>query len=101
MVGILLLLCVVVLWTTSNFVTQVRFVRWVPVRRVTSFPRICSKAAMRSHSCMFPPLLRLGYLLIFVSRVTYLNTSAFVLYLLPFTIRRTQSKSHRNAGGGG
>ena len=59
LIGILLLLCVVVLWTTSNFVTQVCSIRWIQGRPVTLPPRICSKTAMRNHSCMFPPLRRL------------------------------------------
>ncbi|KAL7285157.1 hypothetical protein ACG7TL_000249 [Trametes sanguinea] len=52
--GILLLLCVVVLWTSSNFVTQ--------------------------------DLFEDGYEKPFL--VTYLNTSAFALYLLPYAFRR-------------
>ncbi|KAI0715269.1 hypothetical protein C8Q76DRAFT_796042 [Earliella scabrosa] len=68
LIGILLLLCVVVLWTTSNFVTQ--------------------------------GLFEDGYEKPFL--VTYLNTSAFALYLLPFLIRRiSQRQRHENAEGGG
>ncbi|KAI0756678.1 hypothetical protein C8Q80DRAFT_1091943 [Daedaleopsis nitida] len=66
-VGILLLLCVVILWTSSNFVTQ--------------------------------DLFEDGYEKPFL--VTYLNTSAFALYLLPFVIRTAWKKGHENAEGGG
>ncbi|KAI1793881.1 hypothetical protein LXA43DRAFT_971541 [Ganoderma leucocontextum] len=62
LVGISLLLCVVVLWTTSNFVTQ--------------------------------DLFEGGYEKPFL--VTYLNTSAFALYLIPFAIRRARCRSHKN-----
>ncbi|KZT75168.1 hypothetical protein DAEQUDRAFT_720388 [Daedalea quercina L-15889] len=57
-IGICLLLIVVILWTTSNFVTQ--------------------------------DLFEDGYEKPFL--VTYLNTSAFSLYLLPFLIRRTMER---------
>ncbi|KAL6310061.1 hypothetical protein BKA93DRAFT_757375 [Sparassis latifolia] len=58
-VGICLLLVVVVLWTSSNFLTQ--------------------------------GLFEDGYEKPFL--VTYLNTSAFALYLLPFVIRRALDRS--------
>ncbi|TBU46107.1 hypothetical protein BD309DRAFT_954822 [Dichomitus squalens] len=61
-IGIFLLLCVVVLWTTSNFVTQ--------------------------------DLFQGGYEKPFL--VTYLNTSAFALYLLPFVIRRAFDKNRQS-----
>ncbi|RPD64903.1 hypothetical protein L227DRAFT_494495 [Lentinus tigrinus ALCF2SS1-6] len=64
-IGILLLLCVVILWTSSNFVTQ--------------------------------DLYEDGYEKPFL--VTYLNTSAFALYLLPFVIRKAWNRSHENAQG--
>ncbi|KAI0721311.1 hypothetical protein C8T65DRAFT_631287 [Cerioporus squamosus] len=66
-IGIILLLCVVILWTTSNFVTQ--------------------------------DLFEDGYEKPFL--VTYLNTSAFALYLLPFVVRRALQHIHGNAEGGG
>ncbi|RPD81975.1 hypothetical protein L226DRAFT_564614 [Lentinus tigrinus ALCF2SS1-7] len=66
-IGILLLLCVVILWTSSNFVTQ--------------------------------DLYEDGYEKPFL--VTYLNTSAFALYLLPFVIRKAWNRSHENAQGRG
>ncbi|KAJ3890272.1 hypothetical protein GG344DRAFT_49846 [Lentinula edodes] len=62
-IGILLLLVVVFLWTTSNFVTQASF----------------DKASI------FWDLFQDGYEKAFL--VTYLNTSAFSLYLLPFLIK--------------
>ncbi|CDO76612.1 hypothetical protein BN946_scf184868.g26 [Trametes cinnabarina] len=63
-IGILLLLVVVVLWTSSNFVTQ--------------------------------DLFEDGYEKPFL--VTYLNTSAFSLYLLPYVIRRYYVKSDEKRG---
>ncbi|TFK89635.1 hypothetical protein K466DRAFT_597634 [Polyporus arcularius HHB13444] len=74
-IGIALLLCVVILWTSSNFVTQ--------------------DETNPSHKDLYED----GYEKPFL--VTYLNTSAFVLYLLPFIIRRATKRSHRNAEGGG
>ncbi|KAJ3868761.1 hypothetical protein EV359DRAFT_31665 [Lentinula novae-zelandiae] len=62
-IGISLLLVVVFLWTTSNFVTQAGF----------------DKASI------FRDLFQDGYEKAFL--VTYLNTSAFTLYLLPFLIK--------------
>ncbi|KAI0639732.1 hypothetical protein C8Q77DRAFT_1082614 [Trametes polyzona] len=67
LVGVLLLLVVVVLWTSSNFVTQ--------------------------------DLFEDGYEKPFL--VTYLNTSAFALYLLPYVFRTYYAKSHPKSGGGG
>ncbi|KAH9847389.1 hypothetical protein C2E23DRAFT_520200 [Lenzites betulinus] len=65
LVGILLLLAVVVLWTSSNFVTQ--------------------------------DLFQDGYEKPFL--VTYLNTSAFALYLLPYAYRRFYAKSYHGGSG--
>ena len=51
-IGIALLLCVVVLWTTSNFVTQVRFVITKTAMSCgTLFGRASSREVMRSPSC--------------------------------------------------
>lgn len=33
--------------------------------------------------------------------VTYLNTSAFALYLLPYTFRRFYARSYQKGGSGG
>ncbi|KAI8980684.1 hypothetical protein BD414DRAFT_492946 [Trametes punicea] len=65
--GILLLLVVVVLWTSSNFVTQ--------------------------------DLFEDGYEKPFL--VTYLNTSAFSLYLLPYIFRTFQGKKRQKVRGRG
>ncbi|KAF8216106.1 hypothetical protein K438DRAFT_2008318 [Mycena galopus ATCC 62051] len=62
-VGIGLLLVVVILWTSSNFVTQ------------ASQPRLCLSGMYQG-----------GFEKPFL--VTYLNTSAFALYLVPFQLRR-------------
>ncbi|KAI0375331.1 hypothetical protein BV20DRAFT_985895 [Pilatotrama ljubarskyi] len=67
LVGILLLLVVVVLWTSSNFLTQ--------------------------------DLFEDGYEKPFL--VTYLNTSAFALYLLPYVFRRFYAHSYQKSVGGG
>ncbi|KAI0331943.1 hypothetical protein GY45DRAFT_1400890 [Cubamyces sp. BRFM 1775] len=67
LVGILLLLVVVLLWTTSNFVTQ--------------------------------DLFEDGYEKPFL--VTYLNTSAFSLYLLPYLFRRYYGRNDQKVGGRG
>ncbi|KAJ8474474.1 hypothetical protein ONZ51_g7183 [Trametes cubensis] len=67
LVGILLLLAVVLLWTTSNFVTQ--------------------------------DLFEDGYEKPFL--VTYLNTSAFSLYLLPYLFRRYYGRKDQKVGGRG
>ncbi|KAI0830641.1 hypothetical protein BC628DRAFT_1312839 [Trametes gibbosa] len=66
LVGILLLLAVVVLWTSSNFITQ--------------------------------DLFQDGYEKPFL--VTYLNTSAFALYLLPSAFRRFYAKSYHGGDSG-
>ncbi|KAH9898071.1 hypothetical protein C8Q73DRAFT_683578 [Cubamyces lactineus] len=67
LVGILLLLVVVLLWTTSNFVTQ--------------------------------DLFEDGYEKPFL--VTYLNTSSFSLYLLPYLFRRYYGRKDQKVGGRG
>ncbi|KAI0673464.1 hypothetical protein C8Q78DRAFT_1185476 [Trametes maxima] len=67
LVGIFLLLVVVVLWTSSNFVTQ--------------------------------DLFEDGYEKPFL--VTYLNTSAFSLYLVPYIFRRLYAQSHGKTPRGG
>lgn len=54
LVGILLLLVVVVLWTSSNFVTQVSGLIVCLVREVNLCRRTCSRMAMRSRSCEYP-----------------------------------------------
>lgn len=64
-IGLLLLLAVVLLWTTSNFITQNLFVN--------------------------------GYEKPFL--VTYLNTSAFTLYLIPYSIRRFWGKQREDEPG--
>ncbi len=50
-VGILLLLVVVVLWTSSNFVTQVSNSMVCYVQEANLCRRTCSRMAMRSRSC--------------------------------------------------
>ncbi|TFK30549.1 hypothetical protein FA15DRAFT_629746 [Coprinopsis marcescibilis] len=63
LIGLLLLLCVVLLWTFSNFITQ--------------------------------DLFEDGFAKPFF--VTYMNTSAFTLYLLPFVVKKLWQK-HSNNG---
>ena len=58
-IGIVLLLCVVVLWTTSNFVTQVRSViAKTAMSCGTLFRRASSREVMRSRSCTLLSALR-------------------------------------------
>ncbi|KAJ9117446.1 hypothetical protein QFC22_004296 [Naganishia vaughanmartiniae] len=63
--GVILLLCVVILWTLSNFITS--------------------------------DLLSGGYDKPFL--ITYLNTSAFSLYLLPFLYNRSKRRRRKNSIG--
>ncbi|KAJ9098132.1 hypothetical protein QFC21_004461 [Naganishia friedmannii] len=63
--GVILLLCVVILWTLSNFITS--------------------------------DLLGGGYDKPFL--ITYLNTSAFSLYLLPFLYNRSKRRRRKNSIG--
>jgi solute carrier family 35 protein F5 len=92
-IGIILLLVVVILWTASNFVTQVSdFVgsALVEVAQPIVF-RNCLKGDLRNRFC---ELKRVSVpcpevVLTFPLRVTYLNTSTFALYLVPFLIRRS------------
>lgn len=65
--------------------------------------RICTKMVMRSRSCMIPLHLQMELYSCrgLAHSVTYLNTSAFALYLLPFVIRKALKRSHEIAEGGG
>ena len=56
-VGILLLLAVVVLWTSSNFVTQVSGTVLLSIFVPNFWPRICLRVDTRNLSCALSPLL--------------------------------------------
>ena len=102
-VGICLLLLVVFLWTTSNFVTQVRLEsqshHWsVQFTICMLAPRICSSGDTGNLSCLCHPILdsRCGLLTCSPCSITYLSTSTFALYLLPYLIK---SYIRRHYGG--
>ena len=95
-IGIGLLLVVVFLWTSSNFVTQVKFFCFLFVL----FCLICAQDLFEGgYEKPFLYVVLYYYWLFYVrglkksfDRVTYLNTSAFALYLVPFLVRRTFNK---------
>jgi len=102
-VGICLLLVVVFLWTTSNFVTQVRLEcqshHWsvqFTIRMLA--PRICSSGDTGNLFCWCYPILdsRCGSLTVSLCSITYLSTSTFALYLLPYLVK---SYIRRHRGG--
>ena len=100
-VGICLLLLVVFLWTTSNFVTQVRLEshHWsVQFTISTLAPRICSSGDSGNLSCPYHPILdsHCGSRTFSPCSITYLSTSTFALYLLPYLIK---SYIRRHRGG--
>jgi solute carrier family 35 protein F5 len=100
-VGIGLLLIVVFLWTSSNFVTQVRSMTLSMKRESSRRCRIYLKGVTRNLFCEFGKI-QLWRLLNTSSsgdRVTYLNTSAFTLYLIPTLIRRCFGKSQSRPSG--
>ncbi len=64
--------------------------------------RVCLKMATRNRSCTLPATpFTITDILSGLDSVTYLNTSAFALYLLPFVIRRSSEQSHEYAEGCG
>jgi hypothetical protein len=100
-VGICLLLLVVFLWTTSNFVTEVRLRSHRRSVQCTSrmiAPRTCTTGDTVNLSCLCRPILdaRRGSLTVAPCSITYLTTSTFSLYLLPFLIK---SYIRRRRGG--
>jgi solute carrier family 35 protein F5 len=89
-VGICLLLSVVFLWTASNFVTQVQSFEPSLLRTVTTRVleiRTCSLGDMRNLSCLYRLFFDVRNTLLMRRSITYLTTSSFSLYLLPFLIR--------------
>jgi hypothetical protein len=100
-VGICLLLLVVFLWTTSNFVTQVRLEcqshHWsvqFTIRMLSL--RICSSEDTENLSCSCHPIFHsnCGSLTVSPCSITYLSTSTFALYLLPYLIKSYIRKHH-------
>lgn len=105
LVGIALLLIVVFLWALSNFVTQVR-ANPLLVLSMTDHAvvecRIFSKEDMRNPSCaseswsndqLFVTITLTFYRF---CRVTWLNTSAFALYLIPPGLKKLLGKESRD-----
>jgi hypothetical protein len=100
-IGIGLLLIVVLLWTSSNFLTQVTLRPSVRCKATAQRVfRTCLKAVMRNHFCQCD-LAPLFFELIdgMSDSVTYMNTSAFSLYLLPYLIRRKCFRGHGDQDG--
>ena len=104
-IGICLLLLVVFLWTTSNFVTQVRLYTTVGLQvYLIIIPalafRTCSSEDTRSLSCLCHPIAifdaRRGLLTVIRHSITYLTTSTFSLYLLPFLIKSYIRRRHHD-----
>lgn len=99
-VGICLLLAVVFLWTTSNFVTQVRLEcqshRSVQFTIRMLAPRISSSGDTGNLSCSCHPIIdsRCGLLTVSLCSITYLSTSTFALYLLPYLIKSYIKRHH-------
>src|SRR5579863_5966346 len=101
-VGIILLLLVVFLWTTSNFVTQVRLAihHWsVQLTIRVLVPRTCSSGGTGNLSCPCRPIIdsRCGLLTVTPCSITYLTTSTFSLYLLPYLIKSYIRRYHRGS----
>jgi solute carrier family 35 protein F5 len=100
-VGILLLLVVVFLWTASNFVTQVRMTIPLEVRRLEltnmHLQRLFSREDTKNLSCELIefrcPLQRL--MVSSPYSLTYLSTSSFALYLVPSLVRQCRHKNIR------
>ena len=89
-VGICLLLSVVFLWTASNFVTQVQSFEPSLLHTVTTRVleiRTCSLGDMRNLSCLYRLFFDVRNTYLTRRSITYLTTSSFSLYLLPFLIR--------------
>jgi hypothetical protein len=82
-IGILLLLLVVVLWTASNFITQVYIIYFMEF--LIAKPTVTQILFQEGFD---EPFL-----------LTYLNTSSFAIYLIPFLYRyfRTRSKGNGHA----
>lgn len=93
-IGICLLLIVVFLWTSSNFITQVSKLLYYKGIKLTIYQRIYSREGLRSHFCtsaVVNPIVQNTE--VFDNyRVTYLNTSSFALYLVPFSLRGVWSR---------
>lgn len=90
LIGISLLLVVVFLWTSSNFITQVSNQLGLVEFFVNELAgRIYSRKDTRNPSCEFLSSFLLPWCAKNKGSVTYLNTGSFVIYLVPFFIRRT------------
>jgi len=88
-IGLLFLSAVVLLWTVSNFVTQASLAPLRDVPLSWNLFRTSLEMDMKSLLCKRSHLLcKRTCLLGSLIRVTYLNTSAFTLYLIPFCLRR-------------
>lgn len=106
--GIGLLLIVVILWTSSNFITQVCCISVCNMPCTSYRPadggcaRACTKAGSRNRFCAytFKDIWSRSDLSP-AHRVTYLNTSAFALYLVPFLVRRWWRRRRGWEDGGG
>lgn len=99
-IGICLLLLVVFLWTASNFVTQVRLCNhhWPQLSYLMLATRTYSSVDTGSLSCLCHLIFNACCASLTITRhsITYLTTSTFSLYLLPFLIK---SYIRRHYGG--
>lgn len=83
--GIVLLLVVVFLWTSSNFVTQVSgYFLFPPITLASISPRTFLRVDTRSRSCSFQSSRSVSMDSQLPCSVTYMNTSAFSFYLIPW-----------------
>jgi solute carrier family 35 protein F5 len=92
-IGICLLLLVVFLWTASNFVTQVRLDHHWSLQVLIIIAVLASRTYLSEDtgnlSCLCHSIFdaRRGSLTVVRHSITYLTTSTFSLYLLPFLIK--------------
>ena|SRR3984885_7953515 len=103
--GLVLLGIVLLLWTLSNFITQVSRISTCCGRLMLItqlYIRLFYKTATKNRSCTLTMEKIRRHLT--CHRVTYLNTSSFALYLVPFLWRRRKQTAlnvevnHRSAG---
>lgn len=106
LVGIGLLLIVVILWTASNFLTQVRSHQLSSLFYRTSAQekhlRLYMKLDTTSLGCWFAHNLSNSNFSLTDGKlysVTYLNTSSFSFYLLPYLFRMYKSRKPHRSGG--
>ena len=96
--GLVLLGIVLLLWTLSNFITQVSGTSTCCSRFILSaqlYIRLFYKTATKNRSCTLTMETIRRHLT--RHRVTYLNTSSFALYLVPFLWRRRKQTAHNGS----